>query len=210
MDVRGEIDRLIRNYFYNLEPWSNINFLYVIITVITARKRSLGQGNVFYTCLSFCSQGRGCISQHAMEQGGGVYIPACNGARGGVYPACNGQGGVYPSMQWAKGRCVSQNAMRQGGVVWPGGVTGDVCVRGYTPHYGQQAGGMHPAGMLSCVLRIMFLQQQYDSGYCTMCPLRTQEWALHASWQGFHSTYIVHSMLRAPSISLVSIVPVAA
>ena len=172
MDVRGDIDRFVRNYFYNLEPWTNIDFLCVIITVITARKRNLGQRNVFTPV---------CHSVHREE----------------MYPSMQWAGSVYSRMQWGRG-CVWPE-------VWTRGVWSGVHL-----HYGQQAGGMHPTRMLSCVLRIMFLQQQYDSGYCTICPLMTQEWALHASWQGFHSTYTVHSMLRAPSISLVSIVPVAA
>ena len=32
------------------------------LALITARKRSLGQGNIFYTCLSFCSQAGFCLS----------------------------------------------------------------------------------------------------------------------------------------------------
>ena len=49
--------------------------------------------------------------------------------QGVCIPECKGQGGAYPRMQWGRG-CMT------GGVV--------------TPHYGQQAGGMHPTGMLSC------------------------------------------------------------
>ena len=45
-------------------------------TIITARRRSFGQGNIFYTCLSFCSQG-GLVSQHAP---GSHYIRSCTGA----------------------------------------------------------------------------------------------------------------------------------
>ena len=94
MDVRGDIDRLIRNYFYmyNLEPWTNINFLYVIFTVITARKRSLGQGNVF-TPDSFYSPG------------------------GGVVPACNGQGVCTPECSGGR-RCVWLRGVTGG--VWSG------------------------------------------------------------------------------------------
>ena len=115
--------------------------------------------------LSQHAMGQGCVSQHAMGQG--VCIPACNWAGGGVcIPACNGAGGMYPSIQLGRG-CVSQHAIGQGfvcvsqhaigqGVCDQGCVcvcvSREVCLtRGvYTPHYGQQACGMHPSGMRSC------------------------------------------------------------
>ena len=38
-------------------PLSTEHHNWVLGLFITARKRSLGQGNIFYTCLSFCSRG---------------------------------------------------------------------------------------------------------------------------------------------------------
>ena len=71
---------------------------WVLGLFITARKRSLGQGNIFYTCLSFCSRG-GVLSQHALKvvsqhalQGGA--IPAC--IAGGI-PACLAGGCANPA-----------------------------------------------------------------------------------------------------------------
>ena len=61
-------------------PLSTEHHNWVLGLFITTRKRSLGQGNIVYTRLSFCS--RGCA------------IPAC--IAGGI-PACPA-GGCYPSM----------------------------------------------------------------------------------------------------------------
>ena len=41
-------------------PLSTEHHNWVLSLFITARKRSLGQGNIFYTCLSFCSRGEVC------------------------------------------------------------------------------------------------------------------------------------------------------
>ena len=86
-----------------------------------------------------------------MEQGGGVYIPACNGARGGVYPACNGARG-----------CVSQHAMGQGEVCIPecNEAEGSCVTRGCD--WGcVWGGGVHPPTMVSkravCILLECFL-----------------------------------------------------
>ena len=56
-------------------------------TIITTRKRSLGQDNVFTSvilfigrCIPACN-GAGGLSQHAIGQG--VCIPGCNWAGGG-------------------------------------------------------------------------------------------------------------------------------
>ena len=44
--------------------------------IFTARKRSLRR-LCFYTCLSFCPQGEGVVSQHALQQVSRGGIPAC-------------------------------------------------------------------------------------------------------------------------------------
>ena len=82
--------------------------------IFTARKRSLGQSNVFSPI------------GHAVHRGGGCI------------PTYNGQGCVYPSMQWDTG-CVSQHEMGQGclsrGVsarCLPGGVCPGGCLSGRT------------------------------------------------------------------------------
>ena len=58
---------------------------------------------------------------------------------GGCIPACNGQESVWP------GGCDQGMCDRR--CVWPGGVH----PRTHSPQYGQQAGGMHPIGMFSCL-----------------------------------------------------------
>ena len=136
--------------------------------IFTARKRSLGQGNIFSSvCQEFCSQARG----------GG--IPAC--IAGGI-PACLAVGGYpsmycrwYPSMPCSRG--VSQHVLQVSrptprreveGSGWEGlqaHTWGDGGVS--SPHPGgvsqhtlrqtplmATAGGMHPTGMHSCFTSI--------------------------------------------------------
>ena len=59
-------------------------------------------------------------------------------------------GGVYPSMQWA------------GGYVTKGYVTGGGVTTGV---YGQQAGGMHPTGMLSCLKLELITNDNWSSSF---------------------------------------------
>ena len=111
---------------------------------------------------------RGGLSQHALQQVSGGFIPAClaAGLRGGFIPACLAAGlrGVYPSMP-----CRSPGPHLRGcmfkGVPAPRGT----CSGGYLLHGGfapwevcsqvgvetppimaTAAGGTHPAGMHSC------------------------------------------------------------
>ena len=59
----------------------------LVVTVITARKRSLGQGNVFTPV---------CLSVHR-----GFGFPACSGKGGGLASRqALGKGGWIPSMHW--------------------------------------------------------------------------------------------------------------
>ena len=96
--------------------------------IITARKRSLGQGNIFTSvCQEFCSQG-GCLLL------GGCLLPG--GACSWRVPA---PGGV-----WSQGVPAPGGGLFQGGVPAPGG--GLV----KTPRMASVAGGTHPAGMHSC------------------------------------------------------------
>ena len=78
---------------------------------------------------------------------GNVFKPVCHSVQRGVSKHAIGQG-VCPTMQWALG--VSQNAMG-----W-GCDQGDV----HPPsNYGQQAGGMHPTGMIFEQCKFFWLLQ---------------------------------------------------
>ena len=65
------------------------------LAIFTARKRSLGQGNIFYTCLSFCSRGGGGVWL------GGVPVPRGACSRGSAcsrgVPALGVPGGDPPT-----------------------------------------------------------------------------------------------------------------
>ena len=109
-------------------PLSTEHHNWVLSLFITARKRSLGQGNIFYTCLSFCSRGEVC------------------------YPSMHCR--WYPSMPcWgsALGGCLVL-----GGLPGPRRVPalGGACSWGMclveTPQMATAGGSMHPTGMHSC------------------------------------------------------------
>ena len=74
--------------------------------IIYARKRSLGQGNIFTPVCHSVHRGR-VVSQHALQQGGG--IPACLAAGG------SGPGGSAP------GGCLVQGGLLLRGVCSGGG-----------------------------------------------------------------------------------------
>ena len=135
----------------------------MIVLSITARKLSLGQGNIF------------TLVCHSVHRWGG--IPAC--IAGGI-PACLAVGGVLSQHilqvvslhALQQGGVLSQHALQQGGLLqgdaWSGG--GEVCPRGVpgpggstpggsapggwclveTPQMATAAGGTHPTGMHSC------------------------------------------------------------
>ena len=109
--------------------------------VFTARKRSLGQGNLFISvCQEFCTggvvsqQALQVVSQHALQVSGGWY-PSMPCRSPGPHPR-----GKLRGLTWGEGspgphRGVSQHALRQ------------------TPpqQTATAAGGMHPTGMHSCL-----------------------------------------------------------
>ena len=108
--------------------WSNeasTTHLIPSLCIITARKRSLGQGNIFYTCLSFCSQGG-----YLLPGGGEVPVlgDACSqwGLLWGGVPA-PGKGGA---------------CSRRGGCL--------VETHHPYPRTATAAGGTHPTGMHAC------------------------------------------------------------
>ena len=73
-------------------PFTNLNRTCVrgkheILSFITVRKRRLGQGNVSYTCLSFCSQGRGWSAQ-PNHQGCVPPPPRCRPPPDANLPGC--------------------------------------------------------------------------------------------------------------------------
>ena len=120
--------------------------------IFTARKRSLGQGNVLSSvCQGFCPQGGGvhgrgaCVAgghawQGGMHGGGGhVWQGACmaGGMRGRGHDAWLGEGDVH-----GRGGHVWQEACMVGGVhgrghAWQGGMCGG----------GVHGGGMHARGV---------------------------------------------------------------
>ena len=72
---------------YSFENLGGVSFF----PIITARKRSLGQGNIFRSvCQSYCSQGGACMAGD-MYGGGSVHGEgACMGVcmHGGVHGGC--------------------------------------------------------------------------------------------------------------------------
>ena len=94
-----------------------------IFVIITARKRSLGQGNIFTSvCQEFCSQGDG--------------VPGL-GERGAW---C--QGGACSWMAWSRGVPGPRRGfLVLGGAWW----------RLPPPRTATAAGGTHPTGMHSCL-----------------------------------------------------------
>ena len=97
-----------------------LNNLYII----TARKRSLGQGNVF-TPVCHSVRGEGCI-------------PACSG-QGCVYYSMQWAGVVYPSMHWGRG-CLPR-----------GRVVDTPQADPPSTETATEAGGTHSPGLHSCL-----------------------------------------------------------
>ena len=129
--------------------------------IFTARKRSLGQGNIFRSvCQEFCPQGGGrgaCMvaGGHAWLQGG---LHGCRGA-------CMVAGGPAWLLEGLRGcwGCVvvGRHAWLLGACLVVGGMPG---CRGWggaldTTRYGQWAGGTHPTGMQSCLWKFMGFQK---------------------------------------------------
>ena len=113
--------------------------------IFTARKRSLGQGNIFIgVCQEFCWGGFGAVSAP-----GGVCFQGVSALVGCLLP-----GGLLPGGCLLPGVC-SRGCLLLGGVcsrgvsaLWvssPGGVPG-----GHPPGTATAAGGTHPTGMHSC------------------------------------------------------------
>ena len=103
---------------HSLRP-IQLNFVFVLFSfVFTARKRSLGQGNIFSSvCQEFCTWGG--LSQCML----GYHIP----------PGAD----LLPPEQTPPGTS-------------PPGSRHPPCAV-HAGRYGQQAGGMHPTGMQSCL-----------------------------------------------------------
>ena len=86
---------------------------------------------MFYTCLSFCSQGEGVVSQHALQV---VSQHALQQGRGVCYPSMPCSGGVP-----GPGGGLLRGGSAPGGAWWP------------CPSWmATAAGGTHPTGMHSC------------------------------------------------------------
>ena len=87
-------------------------FPHCVLITITARKRSLRR-LCFYTCLSFCSQGRGCLGP---EGGWGVWPGGMSRPRPrGEVGGCLGPDSVQSHTRGSRPRPrgVSQHALRQ-------------------------------------------------------------------------------------------------
>ena len=119
--------------------------------IITARKRSLGQGNIFTPVCHSVHKGRVCL-----------VVGVVHGCQGGMC-GCRGEGAcmvaracmVAGECVWLLGASVvaGGHAWLPGGHVWLGAcmVAGGACI-GYTTRYGQGAGGTHPTGIHSCLI----------------------------------------------------------
>ena len=140
-------------------------------SVITDRKRSLGQGNIFIgVCQEFCSQGGGgvCSQRGCLLWGVSVSGGVCSGvsALGGVCSwgcllggVCSGgicSGGCLLGgcLLWGVGVCFL-GGVCSWGCLLPGGVCSGGCllrgVPGGDPPMDTAAGGTHPTGMHSCL-----------------------------------------------------------
>ena len=100
------------------------------ISIFTARKRSLGLGNIFTSvCQEFCSQGGGYLGKYPPPGPGTPPPPDQVPPWDQVHPSRTRYtpGARYPP--WTR-------------YAPPGAV--------FAGRYGQQAGGMHPTGMHSC------------------------------------------------------------
>ena len=147
-------------------------------TIITARKRSLGQGYIFRsTCQEFCSQGRvvvvsqyalQVVSQHALQVSGGgllsqhalqVYRPTSEGevegsGLGGVSRPTPMGGGKLRGLAWGVCRPTPRGGLQAH--TWggespgphPGGVS-QHALRQTPQQMAPAVGGMHPTGMRS-------------------------------------------------------------
>ena len=139
-------------------PWHLQKLFYVI----TARKRSLGQGNIF---TPVCHSVHGGGGRGACVAGGRVWLGGACVARGACMAGgvCVAGGMHGQGVHGQGGTC-----MAGGGHVWLGGMHGGG-MRGMHPlppadttstAYGQPSGGTHPTGMHSCFKLITFPQTE--------------------------------------------------
>ena len=87
---------MISGLFLGLFPQNSIDVLMIFReSIFTARKRSLGEGNIFTSmCQEFCSRGGGgcllpggaCFLRGVCSQGGLLETPRAATAAGGTYP----------------------------------------------------------------------------------------------------------------------------
>ena len=106
-----------------------------VLQIITARKRTLGQGNMF-TGVYLSTGGAWCW--------GGV-----PGSRGGGWCAWSEWGWSQGSLVWEG--CLVQRSLVPGGLcAWSVGVWSQGVPGGEPPPTATAAGGTHPTGMHSC------------------------------------------------------------
>ena len=121
--------------------------------LVTARKRSLGQGNIFTPVCHSVHKGGGVsqhalqvVSQHALQQGGAW---SRGSAPGGclVWGSAPKGGGAWSGGVCSQGECLVWGGLLHEGGTWSGG--GWWCLV-ETPRTATAAGGTHPTGMHSC------------------------------------------------------------
>ena len=113
--------------------------------MFTARKRSLGQGNIFTSvCQEFCSQGEGVLSQHALQQ-----------VSRGVLSQHALQVVSQHALQQVSGGCLLPGGLLLGGSAPKGGVWWR------PPRTATAVGGTHPTGMHSCFISVCLFTREW-------------------------------------------------
>ena len=113
-------------YWNLIFPYRQIKFCFTVkFMIFTARKRSLGQSNIFRSmCQEFCSQGGGVVSHHALQV---VSQHALQQVWGGGNPACLSgfQAHTQRGSLGGSGQGGSPGPHPRGKLrgIWPGGVS---------------------------------------------------------------------------------------
>ena len=138
--LRLQLSRIFWEHLLPAEGGACTWFIISKFVFITARKQSLGQGNIFTgMCKSFCSQGGGGLCMMSLP----IWLPGPMLILGEslslvLCSPCSFQGVLCP---WC---------------LCPGGIFPEVSVQGVSPDthaetpLWRRAGGIHPTGMLCC------------------------------------------------------------
>ena len=132
---------------------------HILISIITARKRSLGQGNMF---TGVCLSTSGAWSRGGLLPGEGCLVQGVLVLDGGV-----GFGVLLPG--------VSETGV-SGGCLVPGGVPGSRrCMVEHPLRMATAAGIMHPTGMHSCIFNRYTKSEMAKTAVFDQCELLFQE-----------------------------------